>query len=178
MNLLNPKPRFGYNPDSHMVYDYITQRDVAIVPSYASVDGTWNLAKVVELILGGQTIEAAKISNVTAPKPAKPVPAPVPVVAKAPPAPSGAVAAAAVAAAAAAQANAAKAAVSSKPPKFLSSAEIKQLGLSPVQIASLRITPVMLANGLNWAQIQALRVTPSRATMLKLTTAQAAALAS
>lgn len=178
MNLINPKPRFGYNPDSHMVYDYVNQRDVAVVPSYAATDGTWDLTKVVALILGGQTIESARISNVTAPKPAKPAPHPAPVAAKPAAAPPSGAQAAATAAAAQAQANAARSAVSSKPPKHLSSAELKQLGLTPLQIASLQITPVMLANGLNWAQIQALRVTASRAAMLKLDASQAAALAS
>jgi hypothetical protein len=153
-NLINPKPRFGFNPDTKTMYDYVTQRDVAIVSSYAAPDGNWNLALVRDLILGGQTIEGARLSII------KPQPAPV---AKAAPA---------------AAAAPAPAKVVSQLRAPLSSADLKALALSPVQIASLRITPAQMAAGLAPAEIKALKVSASRAKMLGLNAVQSAALVS
>jgi hypothetical protein len=153
-NLINPKPRFGFNPDTKTIYDYVTQRDVAVVASYAAPDGNWNLALVRDLILGGQTIEGARLSII------KPQPAPV---AKAAPA---------------AAAAPAPAKVVSQLRAPLSSADLKALALSPVQIASLRITPAQMAAGLAPAEIKALKVSASRAKMLGLNAVQSAALVS
>lgn len=157
-NLINPKPRFGFNPDTKTIYDYVTQRDVAVVASYAAPDGNWNLALVRDLILGGQTIEGARLSII------KPQPAPV--------------AKAAPAAAAPAAAAPAPAKVVSQLRAPLSSADLKALALSPVQIASLRITPAQMAAGLAPAEIKALKVSASRAKMLGLNAVQSAALVS
>lgn len=70
-NLVNPKPRFGYNPDLKTVYDYVDGKDVPITPNYTASDGVWDLTQVRDLILSGSTIESARKSIAT-PKPNTP----------------------------------------------------------------------------------------------------------
>lgn len=76
-NLINPKPRFGYNPTANTMYDYIDGKDVPIIPSYVASDATWNLVKAKELILAGQPVESARSGPGAAPRTAAPKPAPV-----------------------------------------------------------------------------------------------------
>jgi hypothetical protein len=79
-NILNPKPRFGYNPTTDMIYDYVAQKDVTAAASYTGIDGNWNLLEVKRAILANETIETARLTVVKpAPKPvAKPGVAPAP----------------------------------------------------------------------------------------------------
>jgi hypothetical protein len=177
-NLINPKPRFGFNPDTKTMYDYVTQRDVAIVSSYAAPDGNWNLALVRDLILGGQTIEGARLSII------KPQPAPVAKVAGATPAAKAAAASPAATANAATSSQVATAqahanlAAHKPAPAALSNTALKALALTPVQMASLRITPAQVSGGLTSADIAALKISVSRAKMLGLNAVQSAALVS
>jgi len=61
MGLINPKPRFGYDSDADMIYDYLVQRDVALSDAYRGPDGVWNLFEVKRLILSGQSVEYARL---------------------------------------------------------------------------------------------------------------------
>src|SRR5712664_2847178 len=59
MGLINPKPRFAFDPDTGLVYDYAKQRDVPLTDDYSAADGVWDLLEVKRLILAGLSIEAA-----------------------------------------------------------------------------------------------------------------------
>ena len=62
-NILNPKPRFGYNPDTAMIYDYVAQRDISPTDKpYDAIDGSWNLVAVRDAIMGGLPIEGGHVS--------------------------------------------------------------------------------------------------------------------
>jgi hypothetical protein len=188
-NMINSKSRFGYNPDSDLVYDYITQKDVKPVASYVSKDGTWNLLEVKRLIMGGFYIDSARIGAVVKPaaaapvagaKQAVPVPgatpnslpttvsqvrvpaSPAPTTVKPAPGPS------------------AKPPLSPAPglaPSGLSVAQLQALKLTAVQAAALSLTPTqMTATGVSPAQVKAWGLTPARADALALTPAQRAVL--
>lgn len=73
-NLLHPKHRFGYNPTTGLIYDYVDGKDVPVSASYTASDGVWNLELVRDLILKGSTVETARIGDA----PPKPAPAPKP----------------------------------------------------------------------------------------------------
>jgi hypothetical protein len=161
-NLIHPKPRFGYNPTTGLVYDYLAGRDAA--PSeepYESVDGVWDLNEVKAAIETGHPIEGALIERVR-PKPAAKAPgAPVPNkgTVKAP----------------------SKTADDGKLPdpvkSGLSVAQLIGLGLSAVQCAALQITPQQLtATGVSAEQVAGWELTPERADALKLTPQQRAVL--
>lgn len=60
-NLINPKPRFGYNPSTETIYDYQAQRDVALTDRYQAPDGTWDLHEAKRRILAGETVEGARV---------------------------------------------------------------------------------------------------------------------
>lgn len=79
-NIINPKPRFGYNPDTKTIYDYLAGRDVPVTADYVGTDGyMWDLVRVRDLILSNQTVEQARGHVAPTPKPvlkAGPVPNP------------------------------------------------------------------------------------------------------
>jgi hypothetical protein len=76
-NLINPKPRFGWNPDSKLMYDYVAGKDVALTETYSAVDGVWDLLKVRDLILSGATVESARTGDAPL-TPAPPARSPLP----------------------------------------------------------------------------------------------------
>lgn len=157
MGLINPKPRFAYDDESGMIYDYQTQRDVPLTQAYSASDGVWNLAEVKRLILASLPVESARIA----------VP-PTEELAQEPD-PQGtepmvgeerAQGSAPILTAAA-----------------LSVARLLALKLSPLQAAALGITPAqMTATGVTAEQIAAWGLTPERAEALKLTPEQRAVL--
>jgi hypothetical protein len=67
-NLINPKPRFGWNPDTKLMYDYVAGKDVALTENYSAVDGVWDLLKVRDLIMSGATVESARVGPAVAPR--------------------------------------------------------------------------------------------------------------
>lgn len=145
-NLINPKPRFGYNPTADTMYDYIDGKDVPISPSYVASDATWNLVKAKALILAGQPVESARSGPGSGKTPAqvqmeaarakKPAPA--------------------------AAASSSSAAVNFSP------IQAAALGISVNESAS-QLTPAQLANIKE-------KITPARAIALKLSPAQRSAL--
>jgi hypothetical protein len=177
MTLLHPKPRFGYDPATGMIFDYLTNRDIPVAPGpYTAPDGTWDLMKVQAAIVNGSELSAAHLTvkaipvhapvnqvmpasgNAPQPQPAKPpfVPTKPPIqgapVARLPgtPAPVG---------------------------TGLSVAQLTALNLSPLQQAALGITTVqMKSTGVPPAQVKGWALDPARADALKLTPAQRAIL--
>jgi hypothetical protein len=150
-NLINPKPRFGYNPDLKSVYDYVLQRDVPVVTDYVASDGVWDLTKVRDAIIAGQQIESARKSVTSGPlkvSGAQPAPA---AKAPAPAAKSGAITA-----------------------STTTPAAMKALAFTPTQAAALGISQAELTGGMSAAQVSAIKakLTPARAIALKLTAAQ------
>lgn len=164
MGLINPKPRFGYETESGLMYDYVAQRDVPLVDDYSASDGVWDLFKVKDLILSGQTVEdgrryGAPPKSPTGTPSKPPVPGPGLI-----PAPSSADT------------------VDSRPftpatPAALSVAQLLALKLSALQCAALRITPVqMTATGVTAEHVASWGLTAERADALQLTAEQRAAL--
>lgn len=158
MGLINPKPRFGYETESGLMYDYVAQRDVPL-GIYSTADGVWDLDKVKALILGGQTVEDGRIGppEVVKTPPGTPSRPPVPgpglVAAPSSTPPAGAA------------------------PAALSVAQLLALKLSALQCAALRITPAqMTATGVTAEQVTSWGLTAERADALQLTAEQRAAL--
>lgn len=78
MGLINPKPRFGYETESGLMYDYVAQRDVALSNRYKAADGVWDLFAVKDLILSGQPVEAGRVGPAEKSPPGTPSKPPVP----------------------------------------------------------------------------------------------------
>lgn len=158
-NILNPKPRFGFNPTTGQIYDYLAQKDITPTQAaYSAADGTWNLIGVRDAILAGTNIEVHHLS-VIAPK----KPAPRPAVAPARPT---------TAAVAASQAVPARG-----PGEGMSTGQLTALKLQPLQAAALGITHVqMTSTGVTAAQVKNWGLTAARADALKLTAEQRAVL--
>jgi hypothetical protein len=168
-NLINPKPRFGFNPMTGLLYDYVAQRDLAVTDKvYDAVDGTWNLVAVRDAILANQPIEGAHLTikkvapfrpnsgpaRTPAPGPAA---APTTLVAK-PDQPTTT------------DAN-------KRPVTGLSAEQLNGLKLTAIQVAVLGITPTQLtATGVPPAQVESWRINEARADALKLTPEQRAVL--
>lgn len=163
MGLINPKPRFGYDPEHNQVYDYVAQRDVPL-GLYEAKDGMWDLHEVKRLILAGQPIEAARseveakeegVANLKVIPPASPAGTP------AAPTPGA-----------------------GSPPVEplhgnvgLSVAQLLALKLSPLQAAALAISPTqMTATGVTALQVEGWDMNAERADALKLTPEQRAVL--
>jgi hypothetical protein len=165
-NLLNPKPRFGLNPTTGTVYDYIGQRDITPTAApYVAIDGTWDLNKVKAAILAGENIEQAhltvkvpvqKNASIDAKKPDAPKPA----------APAAGKPAAPV------------------PGKPIPSAPLKAMpGLSPEQLTALKLSAIQAAalgitatqmnvTGVTGQQVANWGMNAQRADALKLTADQ------
>jgi hypothetical protein len=177
MALINPKPRFAFDPDAQTVYDYVTGRDVPLQANYQATDGQWNLFRVKELILGGHTIEEARL-NTTVPV------AKAPVLDKLPPKVGTPVSPGALAAEALNGPLSAPPPPNSAPPapvptKSLTAAQLQGLKLEPLQLAALGITPKQVkVEGLTAPELAALKMTPLRAQRLELNSEQAQALTS
>lgn len=157
MGLINPKPRFAYDDESGMIYDYQTQRDVPLMPAYSASDGVWNLVEVKRLILASLPVESARLALPPTEELAQEPDAQdkEPMVGE-----EQAQGSAPIPAAAA-----------------LSVARLLALKLSPLQAAALGITPAqMTATGVTAEQIAAWGLTPERAEALKLTPEQRAVL--
>jgi hypothetical protein len=183
MTLLHPKPRFGYDPATGMIFDYLTNRDIPVAPGpYTAPDGTWDLMKVQAAIVNGSELSAAHLAvkaipvhapvnqvmaasgNAPQPQPAKPplVPTKPPIqgapVARLPAGPTGP--------------------IGPTGPVVpvgtgLSVAQLTALNLSPLQQAALGITTVqMKSTGVPPAQVKGWALDPARADALKLTPAQ------
>lgn len=161
-NLLNPKPRFGFNPTSNLMYDYVAQRDVPLTETYPAKDGVWDLNEVKRLILAGETVEAARRDYSAGETGAAPAPKAVPQ-ADLKVAPSAPFPAARLPGTAGIQA--------------LSPAQVEALKLSAIQAAALGITPtMMLSTGVSEAQVRNWALTDKRADALRLTAEQRAVL--
>lgn len=162
-NIINPKPRFGYNPAADTIYDYVAQCDVPVLARYNTGDGAWDLIEVRRAILANETIEFARLSVV------KPAPA-APGVAAAPAAPVHAAA--------------------SSPPEGhvfggaaahaavgMSAEQLQALKLLPLQMAAMGITPIQAeVTGVTALQVANWGLTPARADALQLTPEQRAVL--
>jgi hypothetical protein len=172
-NLINPKPRFGYNPATGQIYDYVAQKD--LTPSseiYSALDGTWNLVTVRDAILAGQTIEAGHLS-VKSPTP--------PAAGKAQsPKPAVALPGAPVAPTTTSPKHGQPSTINSDPHATtggLSAEQVTALKLSPLQMAALGVTPIQLtATGVTPMQVTLWHLTPARADALSLTAEQRAVL--
>lgn len=158
-NIMNPKPRFGYTPGADLIYDYLTQRDVAPGPKpYEAIDGTWDLNEVKRTILASENIESAHLT-VRKPTAAQPTPAAAPVAAKtfpvgAPLQPKAEVSLAA-----------------------LSPQQLQALKLSALQMAAMGITPTQLeVTGITAQQVKNWALTEARCHALALTPEQRAVL--
>lgn len=197
MGLIHPKPRFGLNTDTGLIYDYVDGRDVAPVANYWGADGHWNLLKVRDLIAAQQGIETARIDATLRPKPQKIAPSAItgpvrttqpPPATPSKPQPPGVTAAQTTNAPLVAHhpmtAPAAEeigARTSSAPPSSsaiaMTSVDIQKLDLTGLQKAAMGLTLDELnVRGITAERKAALRVTPARAKVLGLTDAQAKAL--
>lgn len=149
MGLINPKPRFGYETESGLMYDYVAQRDVPLSAEYSASDGVWDLFKVKDLILGGQTVEDGRIRPPMPPAPSSTTTGTLDSTPSAGP----------------------------QSPAALSVAQLLALKLSALQCAALRITPVqMTATGVTAEHVASWGLTAERADALQLTAEQRAAL--
>lgn len=162
MALINPKPRFAYDDATDMIYDYVGQKDVALVAKFNAKDGVWNLLEVKRLILAGQTIESARVGYLKAPGPppklevVKPTPSPVS------PAPA---------------ASTAATVAPIVPGQGLTATQLQSLKLSAIQAAAMGIKhEEMASTGVTAEQIADWGLTPARANALKLNTEQRTAL--
>jgi hypothetical protein len=177
-NLINPKPRFGYNPTTGQLYDYVAQKDVTpTAQAYDAPDGSWNLVAVKDAILAGQTIETGHLS---VKKPTPPATGTTPNPAKAPAA--GPAVAPTTTSVKPNQPTTAEEHPVRLPGSHititgLSVEQLQALKLSPLQVAALGITPVQLsATGVTAAHVEAWHLTAARADALKLTPEQRAVL--
>jgi regulator of protease activity HflC (stomatin/prohibitin superfamily) len=64
-NLINAQPRFGYDPATNTIYDYVAQRDIPLAnlpegTPYRADDGEWNLHAVAVSIQTGAPIHTEK----------------------------------------------------------------------------------------------------------------------
>lgn len=157
MGLINPKPRFGYDDATDLVYDYLRGRDIALTDDYSAVDGVWDLHEVKRLILAGVPIETARVgesseANARTLIPPPPVQQPGTVDA---PSSSG----------------------KAKASNGLSADDLKALGLSPLQQAALGLTRSQIdVVGIEQSTIEGWGITAARADALKLNPEQRAAL--
>lgn len=55
----NPQPRFSYDEENDWIFDYATSKSHPCEGILYVPDGSWDLAKVKELILAGKPIETA-----------------------------------------------------------------------------------------------------------------------
>jgi len=170
-NILNPKPRFGYNPDTGLIYDYVAQKDVPATPNYAAIDGTWNLQEVQRAIMANETIEFARLTVI------KPAPKPqqkpgVPVTPLAP----GQVAAPTTVRSGPQPTTGASAhptIAATTPAGAMSVGELQALKLTPLQAAAMGITPSQMnVTGVTALQVANWQLTPARADALRLTKEQ------
>lgn len=167
-NLINPKPRFGYNPTNGLLYDYVAQKDIAPTDKpYEAPDGTWNLNTVKLAILAGQTIEEGHLSVKKASPPATGTP----------PNPKTTVSAATPKIAAKPAPTPPTTLAPTGVTTGLSAEQLQALKLSPLQMAALGITPTQLnVTGLTALQVANWALSEARADALKLTPAQREAL--
>lgn len=140
MALINPKPRFGYDPETDAVYDYVKQKDVALTTDYAAGDGVWDLIEVKRLILAGLTVEGAR-RDLTAAELSPPSSAPEP----------------AITGLTGVQLTALK----------LSAVQAAALGLTPIQISVTGVTATQVrAWALTAARAEALKLTSEQRAVL------------
>jgi hypothetical protein len=171
MNIINPKPRFGYTPESDMIYDYVLQKDVPATASYTAVDGTWNLLEVKRAILAGETIEFAHLTII---KKASPIAQPR---AGGTTAPAGTTAAPTTVKSGIQPTTGASAHPGSGVGTGMSVSQLQALKLSPLQMAAMGITPTQLnVTGVTALQVANWGLTSARADALKLTPEQRSAL--
>lgn len=166
-NIINPKPRFGFNPTTGLLYDYVAQRDVdPTTPPYVAADGVWDLHAVKLAILAGQSIESGHLAlQPPAPAAAGTAPTPPTLIDGTQPAPSSSPKAAKDSTARAARSDG------------LSAEALTALKLSPLQLAALGIRHEQLSTGgISDAQIKGWGVTAERAEALRLTPEQRAVL--
>lgn len=170
MALINPKPRFAYDNETCMIYDYVDGRDVPITGQpYQALDGQWDLVRLRDLICTGQQIDSARLNANKRPPAAKPAPAPA--------APAPAAGKAGDTALSEPEEDSVPN-VTAAGTQALTAPELQALRLTDLQRAALGITPAMYGTtGLSTAQKQALGINAARAKMLELTPEQVAALA-
>jgi hypothetical protein len=173
MNIMNPKPRFGYTPETDQIYDYVLQRDVPITPNYAGADGTWNLLEVKRAILANETIEFARLTVIK-----KPVAAPRAPVAPLAPVPGQAAPTTVKSGPQPTTGASAHPTIGATPAGAMSVAELQALKLSPLQAAAMGITPSQMnVTGVTALQVANWGLTAQRADALKFTKEQRLALA-
>jgi hypothetical protein len=158
MGLINPKPRFAFDPDTDQVYDYLKQRDVPLTEDYSALDGVWDLLEVKRLILAGLPVEGARRYG---PPPAEPLPG-MPAGDPAVPGP---------------QPTTNAPATGGAGTTGLSVEQLTALKLSALQAAALGLTPTQLtATGVTALQVDGWGMDAARAEALKLTAEQRAVL--
>ncbi len=167
MGLINPKPRFAYDPDTDLVYDYYKQRDVPLAAAYSAPDGLWDLYEVKRLILSGSPIEGARVGPPPMPTAAPLAPTPQP----------GLIAAPSIRnignAAVAAGAPFVITGSGTRPITGLSAEQLTAMKLLPLQMAAMGITPVQMSvTGVTATQVESWGLTPARADALRLTPEQ------
>ena len=156
MGLINPKPRFAFDPATGLVYDYVTGRDVPLTETYQAHDGVWDLKAVADAIMKGVPIDmyvhrsdapAAQAQDGAQTAGEQPV--------------SGQLLEDAAG-----------------PLGGLTAPQLRALALSPLQAGMLGLTAGMLAeSGISATHLHSLNVTAERAAELQLSPEQAAALA-
>lgn len=178
MALINPKPRFAYDNETCMIYDYVDGRDVPITGQpYQALDGQWDLVRLRDLICTGQQIDSARLNANKRPPAAKPKPVAKPAPAPAPAAPAQPAGKAGDTALSEPEEDSVPN-VTAAGTQALTAPELQALRLTDLQRAALGITPAMYGTtGLSTAQKQALGINAARAKMLELTPEQVAALA-
>lgn len=62
--LTNAQPRFGVESDTGTVFCYLTSRHFPAAGEVDLPDGTWDMAKVKELVLAGKPVTAALLEPV------------------------------------------------------------------------------------------------------------------
>lgn len=189
MGILNPKPRFGLDTDTGLIYDYIDKRDVPVTASYHGADGHWDLTKVRDAISLGNPIETAKLDSVKRPvAPVRGAATPAQRAAAAKPAAATVAAAGtpsvvhhpATAPAEPEEGSTGTAGTTSSPATskdiVMTSKAITDLGLSEGQLAALGIKPQQAkVSGLTGTEKAHIKMTPARAKVLKLSAEQEAA---
>lgn len=166
-NLINPKPRFGYNPTVGSLYDYVAQRDIhpPLPQRYAARDGVWDLEGVKLAILNGTNLEDAHLSMASLKA--------EPALNKAVSPPQGSF----LGTPATGEAVSNSGGLAPTAVAGLSSAQLIALKLSPIQAAALQLTPTqMTSTGVTAAQVKGWGINAARADALKLTDEQRAVL--
>lgn len=164
MGLINPKPRFGFDPEANSIYDYVLQRDLSILADvYEAPDGPWNLVEVKRLILEGLPVEGARIPR---PQPLSGVTELVSGTQSPPPNASHTQLSNL-------QVNTQGQNTQHQAVTGFSVAQLLGLKLTALQAAALGITPTQMnATGVTGSQVQDWALTPERAEALKLTPEQ------